>query len=313
MKRRLSNLILYSTALLFAVLLFTQKRDYSLTSFQHAWNTGHLIVFWLWTYLMLTRWSGLATRSYWQQILICMTIVVLVSFAIEGIQHLTGRTFSVDDIRKNIVGSAAALCFTRPRRIDSNKWLRHGIQITVLVALIVELAPLGRAVIDDIIIYRQFPVLCSFETPFEKERWRSITSLHIDRNIKKEGRASLKVNSSFGVYTRTTLLSMARNWTGFRYLELDLYNPLSKVIYIRLTVHDELFRRRGYLAKDHFVRPYTLPHGWNHIRIPIEDIRTGPREREMQMTDIRELEILVWQHGKPRAIYIDGLKLSSAP
>jgi hypothetical protein len=313
MKKRLSSIILYTAALLLAVLSFTQKNGYALTSFQHAWNSGHIIAFWLWTYLMLTRWPNLATRSFRQQAVIGMVTVIVISFAMEGIQNVMGRTFSFYDIRKNIVGAAAALCFTIPGRKHLNKMIRTGIQIIVLAALLFELAPFARATVDDIIMFRQFPVLCSFETPFEKKRWRSNTTLRIDRNIKKEGRASLKVHPNFDVYTRATLFSLARNWTGFRFLELDLYNPLSKAIYIRLAVHDELFHRRGYQKKDRFVRSYTLPHGWNHIRIPIEEIRTAPSERKMQMADIKEIMVLVWQYGEYRAIYIDGLKLSRAP
>jgi hypothetical protein len=313
MKKRLSSIILYTAALLLAALLFTQKSDYALASVEHAWNSGHIIAFWLWTHLLVTRWPFLAARSHWQQFVIGMAIVILVSFAIEGIQDATGRSFSLDDIRKNVLGGAAAIFFTLPKRKYLNKMLRIGIQVIVLTALLFELAPLGRAVIDDIIIWHQFPVLCSFETPFEEKRWKSNTSLQIDRNIKKQGRASLKVNPNFGVYSRATLFSFARNWTGFQYLELDLYNPHSKAIYIKIAVHDGLFHRRGYQEKDRFVRPYKLPHGWNHIRIPIEDIRTAPREREMQMKDIREIIVLVWLHKKPLVIYIDELTLSPAP
>jgi hypothetical protein len=312
MKKRLSNGVLYTMALLLAVFLFTPKNHYALTSFQHAWNSGHIIAFWLWTHLMLTRWPSLAARSHWQQVVISMAILILVSFAIEGTQDAMGRSFSFNDIRKNMVGGAAAIFFTIPKRKHLNRITRTGIQIIVLMALLFELAPLGRAVIDDIIIFRQFPVLCSFETPFEKKRWRSNTSLQIDRNIKRHGSASLKVNPNFGVYTRATLFSLARNWTGFQFLELDLYNPLSKAIYIKLAVHDERYRRHGYQDKDRFVRPYKLTHGWNHIRIPIEDIRTAPHDHEMQMKDIREIMILVWQNNKARVIYIDMLKLSPA-
>lgn len=261
---------------------------------------------------MLTRWPRLAARSFWQQVVISTAIVILISFAIESIQDAMGRTFSYYDILKNILGGAAAIFFTIPKRKQLNSIIRIGIQMVVLMALLFELVPLGRAVIDDIIIWNQFPVLCSFETPFEKYRWRSNTSLQIDRNVKKQGHASLKVNPNFKAYARATLFSLARNWTGFQFLDLDLYNPLSKAIYIKLAIHDELFHRRGHQAKDRFARPYTLTHGWNHIRIPIEDIRTAPREREMQMKDIREIMVLVWQHKKPIVIYIDMLKLSPA-
>ena len=312
MKNRLTNFILYIAALLFALLLFAQNNLITLNSFEHAWNSGHIIAFWLWTHLMLTRWPILAARSHWQQIVISMAIVILISIAVEFIQDAMGRPFSLDDIRKNMLGWALAIFFTIPKRRYLNRIIRIGIQIIVLMAVLFELAPFGRAVIDDIIIYHQYPVLSSFETPFELERWRSNTALKIDRSIKKQGRASLKVNINHRTYTWATLYILARNWSGFGFLELDLYNPQTKEFKIMLAVNDKVYFRNGYKHRDRFVRVYTLTHGWNPIRIPIDEIRTAPPGRELQIKDIREIAVIARQQKKPHIIYIDMIKLSPA-
>lgn len=291
-------------------MLFAGNGDHDTRSLLILWDTGHIFAFWIWCHLILTRWPPLAKRSFWQQFLICIAFSLLASLAIEYSQDAMGRDFSVYDIRKNLVGCMAALIITVPTRKRISGAIRLGLQIVICLALLFELLPLGRAIIDDIIAFRQFPTLCSFDTPFERDRWIGKAQFAIDRNIKKDGRASLKVMPHRGRRTQATLLYLARDWTGFRYLELDVYNPLPTVIHFNLGVYDDIYYQNGYRKGDRYLRYFKLSQGWNHIRIPIEDIRYAPEGHEMHMAYIKEITMRAWQNDNPSVIYIDSIILS---
>ena len=309
-KPKLTTVLMLITALILVVLVFAGKNNYHLRSFLVAWDSGHIFAFWLWTHLLLTRWPGMAAQSAWRQIAICIAIMVLASVAIEAIQEAMGRSFSFFDIRKNIVGCAVAIFITSPVRKQLARTVRILFQLLVVVAAIYELIPLGRATIDDIIARQQFPVLCSFETPFEKDRWIGPASLQIDRDISKQGRASLKLIPTSKQRTKATLMYLVRDWRGFNYLDLDVYNPKTDVVRFNLGVHDEIYYQNGWQGTDRFVGYFGLNHGWNHLRIPMEEIRTAPEGHEMQISNIREITIWAWQNSLPSTIYIDMLKLS---
>jgi len=309
-KHILTTVLMLITALILVVLLFTGKNTYNLRSLLIAWDSGHIFAFWLWTHLLLRHYAGLAAQVAWRQIAIYIVIIVLVSVVVEGIQEAMGRSFSLFDIRKNIVGGAVAIFFTSPVRKKLARTARVLFQLVVVVAVIYELIPLGRAAIDDTIAHQQFPVMCSFETPFEKDRWIGPASLQIDGSIKKQGRNSLKLIPTSKQQTKATLMYLVRDWRGFKYLELDVYNPKTDMISFRLGVHDDVYYQNGWRGNDRFIGHYNLDHGWNNLRIPMEKIRTAPEGREMQLAKIREITIWAWQNDQPSTLYIDMLKLS---
>jgi hypothetical protein len=309
-KHRLTTVLLLITALVLVVLLFVGKGKFYVRSLQIAWDSGHIFAFWLWTHLLLTRWPGMAAKSTWRQIAICIAITVIVSVVIEAIQETIGRSFSIFDIRKNIVGCAVAIFITSPLRKQLAGTVRVLFQLVVVVAVIYELTPLGRAAIDDIIARQQFPVLCSFETPFEKDRWIGPASLQIDRDIRKQGRSSLKLIPTSKQQTRATLMYLVRDWRGFNYLDLDVYNPKTDIVNFTLGVHDDIYYQNGWQGTDRFLGYFRLDHGWNHLRISMEEILTAPEGHEMKISHIREITIWARQNGRPCTIYIDMLKLS---
>jgi hypothetical protein len=310
MNQKISTALLFIVAVILAILLFFGKGQQDLRSLQETWNSGHLLAFWLWSHLLLTRWPALSRRPFWQQAIICMTVGLVVSFTIEAVQSSIGRTLSYADIRKNMVGCAIAISMSVPARKQLARTIRVGFQMVVIIALIVEMLPMSRAIVDDVIAWRQFPVLCSFETPFENERWIGKAEFTIDHNIKRQGDASLKIIPKETQRTRATLLYLGRNWNGYRVFEFDVYNPLQSQIRLMLGVHDEIYYRDGWKGEDRYLRSFRLTHGWNHIQIPLEEIRTAPKDHPMMMSNIREITIWAWQNKRSTVIYIDEIKLS---
>jgi VanZ family protein len=310
MKQKISTALLFIIAVILAILLFFGKGRQELRSIQETWDSGHIIAFWLWSHLLLTRWPALSRRPFWQQAIICMTVGLAAGIAIEAVQGSIGRTLSISDIQKNMVGCAMAISTSAPARKALSRATRVGIQLVVVIALIVVMLPMSRAIIDDLIAWKQFPLLCSFETPFENERWIGTVEFAIDHNIKRHGNASLKVIPKETRRTRATLLYLGRNWNGYHVLEFDVYNPRQSQIHLMLGVHDEIYYRDGWKGEDRFLRTFRLAHGWNHMQIPLEEIRTAPKDHPMMMSNIREITFWAWQHERASVIYIDEIKLS---
>lgn len=312
MNHKISTALLFITAITLAFLLFFGKGQQEFRSLQETWDSGHLFAFWLWSHLLLTRWPALSRRPFWQQAIICMAVGLAVSFAIEIVQSAIGRTLSYSDIRKNMVGCALAISISVPARKQLARATRVGLQLVVICALIAEVLPMGRAIVDDVIAWRQFPVLSSFETPFENERWIGKAEFTIDHNIKRQGDASLKIIPKDTRRTRATFFYLGRNWDGYRVLEFDVYNPLQSQIRLMLGVHDEIYYRDGWKGEDRFLRSFRLSQGWNHIQIPLDDIRTAPKDHPMMMSNIREITFWAWQNERSSVIYIDEIKLSDS-
>ena len=310
MNPRISTVLLSMVAVILAILLFFGKGQQDLRSFQEIWDSGHIFAFWLWSHLLLTRWPALSRRPFWLQAIICMAVGLAAGFAIEAVQGSIGRTLSYSDIRKNMVGCAMAISISAPARKALARATRAGLQLVVIIALIVVMLPMSRAIVDDVIAWRQFPVLCSFETPFENERWVGKAEFAIDHNIKRHGNASLKIIPKETRRTRATLFSLGRNWDAYQVLEFDVYNPMPSQIRLMLGVHDEIYYRDGWKGEDRFLRSFKLAHGWNHMQIPLEDIRAAPKDHSMMMSNIREITFWAWQHERSSVIYIDEIKLS---
>lgn len=239
-----------------------------------------------------------------------MTVCVAVSIVIEAVQGSIGRTLSYSDIRKNMVGCAMAISISVPARKQLAGIIRVGFQLVVVIALIAEILPVSRAIVDDVIAWRQFPVLCSFETPFETERWIGEAEFAIDHNIKRHGNASLRIMPKHTKSTRATCLYLSRNWSRYRVLEFDVYNPLQSQIRLILGVHDEIYYRDGWKGEDRFLRSFKLTHGWHHIQIPLEDVRTAPKDHPMMMSNIRDITFWAWRNKRSSVIYVDEIKLS---
>jgi hypothetical protein len=74
-------------------------------------------------------------------------------------------------------------------------------------------------------------------------------------------------------------------------------------------VNDNEHNRRGYHYEDRFNRTYHINPGWRTITIPLEEIRTAPGQRPMQMEQIDNFAIFAIRLPRPRTIYIDNVRL----
>ncbi|MBI5896507.1 MAG: VanZ family protein, partial [Desulfobacterales bacterium] len=159
MNSRHTAFLMWAAVLLCAALFFLGDGRYELRSLNRLWDLGHLPAFALFAYMLVTRWPKLARRSFVTQLLVVLGVMALLGWSIELLQLCVGRTFSWLDLRKDLVGAAIGLVFCAPGRKELSQGVHLGLKIVLVGLILWEAAPAGRALLDETIARRQFPLL----------------------------------------------------------------------------------------------------------------------------------------------------------
>jgi hypothetical protein len=171
------------------------------------------------------------------------------------------------------------------------------------------LVPLIAALSDEFSASQAFPVLADFETPFQLSRWGSDVELSIEREFVRRGSGAMRVPLSTARYSTAGLQYFPGDWSAASSLAFSIYNPEPEPLDLVLRVHDEWHDTHGQSYHERFNQSFTIQSGWNDLIFPISDIEAGPRERMLNMSEIRGLSIFSVELPAPRTIVIDQLEL----
>jgi hypothetical protein len=167
-----------------------------------------------------------------------------------------------------------------------------------------------KSLIDEAISRHQFPLLSGFETPFEIDRWTGSARLSIATMPSIADSRLLKLSLTTEQYSGAVLKYFDGDWASASRLKFSLYNPDEDPLQITCRIHDVQHNDGHEEYEDRFNRRYTLMHGWNHIDIDLDEVKTSPARRSMDMARIREIGLFVTSLPAPRIIYLDNVRLS---
>lgn len=293
-----------------SVLLFLGGPDYySSRSFKHLWNAGHIVYFALLTGL-LSRWHFIAQMSLARQWIIILLVTLLAGVSIEFMQYGTERTPDAGDVLRDLTGSLLVLVFGLSKSALQHAGWRLSLRVTVLALLLVQLWPLTKSLIDEVIACQQFPVLSNFETPFEIDRWDGNDKLSVDSIPSISRGKILKLSLTTDQYSGVMLNHFDGNWVSARTLRISFYNPDATLLQITCRIHDHQHTDGYEEYEDRFNRSFILMQGWNHIEIDLDEVEDSPADRSMDMRHIRGLGIFVVSLPEPRLLYLDNVQLS---
>ncbi len=304
--------LLFFIAAVCVVFSFVGNPDTRATrSLAMAWDMGHIVAYCLWTYLLVTYWRPLAKRFYGGQWFGAVTLTLLFGVAVELIQkEFLGRTASLGDISKNMIGCALALSFLAPARKKAMLRVVMPLKFLVLVAFVAEFLPLAQAVTDEWIAKEQLPHLATFETPFEISRWEAHNAaIAVDYHIKSEGKVSLRMDVNIDGFSGAYLRFFPRDWRNYEKISFKVYNPRSDGVGILFRVNDFDFRRNGWHRSDRYGRKFFLKPGWNPIEIPLEEIENAPASRRMNLAEIESVGFMTYYIFDPQSLYLDDIRL----
>lgn len=244
-----------------------------------------------------------------------IVFIVLACFGagMEVAQETMGRTGSLHDALANCYGIVVGILvfgWWVLRRADTAKTARWC--LLVIAAATFVLGWLGPiAMLRDVAaVYRDFPLLASFESDVELQRWyfNNCTGEITTRGVT-DGEAALEVSFTNQQHASVTAIEMQRDWTSMADLQFDVVldaaypengNLIVKVI-DRVHISDA----------DMYVQKVSLVPGQaTHFRITRDEIVNGPDDREIDLSQIRYFELILDSPVTATKLRVDHVRLT---
>jgi len=306
----LKSSLLAVIAVICFVLFFVGGPDYySQRSYKHFWDLGHILFFFILSYLILLNWPKRSETTFLRQSIVVIFITICLGGLIELIQAGSARTPNIMDLIRDIIGCLVALSFLTPVKKTISKAKLKMFQMISVVLVAIAFFPMVTAFLDEIAAMKQLPVLSDLETRFEIDRWAGDADFSIDHEIYYHGKVSLKVNLNTTLYSGVSLKYFPQNWLNYNELHLSIFNPDRESIELTCRIHDKQHTQGLQLYEDRFNRRFSISSGWNLIKIQLKQISNSPHKRKMALNQIQGLGIFAISLSKPRTVYIDYVRL----
>lgn len=203
----------------------------------------------------------------------------------EVIQRPLRRDASWEDVFADIVGVVFALALFAlfDRRSEPRRVTRAIAALVVLGCATMYLTPIVSMVRAYLYRDAQFPMLATFDSRVELY-W--IVGYGIRREIRD---GALDVTFESERFPGFSFHEPVPDWRRFGALVIDVENPDGQAFKLGMRVHD-IGRGREFV--DRFNRKFELAAGERRqLRIPLEDIRHGPRKRLINMAEISDVTL----------------------
>jgi len=108
-----------------------------------------------------------------------------------------------------------------------------------------------------------------------------------------------------GQYPGIYFNDIEKNWSGYRFFKLDLFNP-SEPFALHVRIDD---KKSGWEYADRFDQTFKIQKGMNSISIPLETVKANVTPRALNLRNIKRLMLFVPGNDKKRTFYIDNIRL----
>jgi hypothetical protein len=259
------------------------------------------------------RWPGGATPTRYAA---AFVVTMVIASLAEWSQTIGPRTESLADWLRDALGAAAGLAlhalFGRRARDATGAgralvWTGRLAIIAVLATGFVPVAQWGHAYLRR---EAAFPVLGAFEAGWETLLWRprggSLDLVAPPPGWPREGTRVARIQLEPGRYPGVSLAEPHADWTGYEALELSLFSPEPEPITLWLRIHDAEHENA---YADRYNTRFEVVPGQQTLRIPLENVRKAPRERELDLSRVAGLALFLAGLEEPRTLYLDDVRL----
>jgi hypothetical protein len=295
-----------SAAVLFSPIRFSVDREF----WERLMDAAHVPFFAALT-LFLDAVLPARPFSATRRMAVAGLIAAAIAGAVELLQPHTGRGGSFIDFLNGCLG--AAITVSGWHAWHRGRVLRVAHALGAGAVMLFALLPAWREWRGMQWRRAHFPLLGTFESEDEMRIWTAAevpdaparTALLRVREHAKDGSHSLRVATALTPWPGVRLRTGKADWSGFGALAFEVFNPGSPIsLSVRITDdtaspgHDE--RYNGIVP---------LGEGWNHVRLPTDEIARGPKGRRLRLEVIRELLLFLDHPKQTSVLYLDHVRL----
>jgi len=240
-----------------------------------------------------------------------LSIVGLLS---EWLQGFVTRFPSWNDVAANVTGTAAGVLWDQSRVVHRST-ARHGLRAAAITLLFAASVDPSLAIYEHYEQWRAMPVLASFERRRELQHW-TVNDSRISRTQSRfgDGTKSMRLDM-YPARWPGAALKPARDWSGYGELVFETWlakteiagSPTAEELDLIVKVADASHNGE---TQDRYHKTVRLSSGRKQtFRIRLEEIRTAPALREMDLTRIVQLQFFILRPQQTRTIWIDNIHL----
>lgn len=274
--------------------------------YQSVWNLGHPIFFALLT-LTVRPWRFLSGWRLWA---LTSTAVIVLGLGIEYIQSFTGRGIDARDMFRNLTGLWAILAlqpwsgFRQP--YPARDWLLRAVVATLLA---LDPVAVTRIAIQQFQVSQGLPELYDFQHNHPERFWRGNVTRGSTEDCGPLNDMAVSIILTTRRYSGAALDNLPSDWRGYDALTVALWNPQSQVISLTLRINDMFHEQGRNQFHDRFNRSFEIRPGLNRIHQNLEEVATAPRDRRMDMDEIRRLMFFTSNLNQPARLCLGELRL----
>jgi hypothetical protein len=151
-------------------------------------------------------------------------------------------------------------------------------------------------------------VLFDFETEQDLDRvhWKCHVLFSLSEENATHGSRCLRLELHPSPYPGVTAMVREKNWSEFRSLCFDIYNPEEREIKIAVRIDDQ---KNWPDYPDRYNKSLGLVKGSNRIEIPLNTLVTSGTLRNMDPKSIHRFLIFMVNPPEKNVLYVDYIRL----
>jgi len=314
---RITVLILLALTPLFFITISGQQTPLE----KRLWDLGHLPFFMLlsFSFLPYVKQKMEVSKSPVFVVFQFIFYIFILAAGVELAQLTVDRKASFSDLRKDTLGIVITFqTYLLFNEIIDKKWKLS--YVFTLLWCLFELHPVSEAALDRWRMGQSMPNLANFETETELLRWSEGSYERLPSEVlkfsgnfashpKKINNHVLKIALNTKRYTGIVGAGLFRDWSEYRALQFDIYNPNDYLLRLNIKVEDASAMSKGMAYHNRFNGTYKLHPGSNRIQVPLDEIANAPYEREMDLSAIQRLSLFFSRLPESSFIYLDNVML----
>ena len=240
--------------------------------------------------LMPTSWRS------WQRFGLSFLGATSLGVLTEAIQIPLSRDAAWEDIFSDAAGAAGFLLIAHA--VSRQRIAAIVSTISAIAILVWSALPLIDVTNSIVNRNAQFPVIFNGDIELERAFVSGRNVQMITRQSGKIGAHHTEVQFIPGLRPGIEIRNLVSDWSDYSSLGVIIEVVGDSNLILTLRVHDKLHRRGNQPHEDRYNRTFDLKPGINKLSVSLQDIRSAPETRFMDMTKI---EALILFSNKPES------------